>query len=119
MAWGYPNRPLHLSGAGMDQAPSDPRFPQRTDGSGLGDSFQVDAPYGIPSDAPMLPMQDDLASMPEVQTKRRCLAGTSFVYANVTSLGQHVRQWLVGRDRTPIFLAETHLGPDDHEKTVQ
>lgn len=51
--------------------------------------------------------------------KRRCLEGTGFSFANVTQLGQQVRQWIIGRNRKPIFLVETHLGPEDHEKTLQ
>ena len=58
----------------------------------------IDIPCGVPMHGPLEPEF-------EVPPKRRC-----FAYANVTSLGPHVRQWLLGRERTPIFLAETHLG---------
>lgn len=34
-------------------------------------------------------------------------------------MGQAVRQWVGGRSRTPIFVAETHLDPDDHQETAQ
>ena len=73
-------------------------------------------PIDIPCD---VPMQGQVEPALEAPAKRRCFAGMSFAYANVTSLGPHVRQWLLGRERTPIFLAETHLGTDDHAKTVQ
>ena len=42
-----------------------------------------------------------------------------FAFANVTTLGHDVRQWIGGRPRTPIFVVETHLNEADHFKTVQ
>ena len=72
-------------------------------------------PEHIPSD--ILASQTELS---EVQAhKRHCTHGVGFSFANVTTLGQSVRQWLLGRERTPIFLAETHLSPEDHDKTLQ
>lgn len=73
-------------------------------------------PDDIPSDLAMAPEQ---SSITEPEHKRRCMSGVSFAFANVTNLGQAVRQWLSSRERTPIFLAETHLSPEDHEKTAQ
>ena len=72
-------------------------------------------PTDIPRDIPLSQPESDLQQQP----KRRCLAGTGFSFANVTQLGQQVRQWLVGRERKPTFLVETHLSPDDHDKTMQ
>ena len=72
-------------------------------------------PADIPSDIMMTRPPSDT----QQQSKRRCLAGTGFSFANVTQLGQQVRQWLLGRDRKPTFLVETHLSPDDHDKTMQ
>lgn len=51
--------------------------------------------------------------------KRRCLTGVSFAFANVTSLGQQVRQWLLTRPRTPMFMVETHLAHEDYQKINQ
>ena len=55
----------------------------------------------------------------EPQSKRPRQEGVDFAFANVTTLGQEVRQWLGGRPRTPIFVVETHLGEADHFKTMQ
>lgn len=55
----------------------------------------------------------------ETAAKRRCQEGIHFDFANVTNPGQNVRQWLMSRERTPIFIAETHLGQEDREKTLQ
>ena len=55
----------------------------------------------------------------EQEAKRKCQEGVDFAFANVTNMGQEVRQWLGGRSRTPIFVAETHLGEADHIKTIQ
>ena len=52
-------------------------------------------------------------------TKRKKLAGISFAFANVTQLGQPVRQWLLSRPRTPIMMVETHLNHEDFAKTSQ
>ena len=52
-------------------------------------------PTDIPSDIPLSLPESDIQQHP----KRRCLAGTGFSFANVTQLGQQVRQWLVGRER--------------------
>ena len=62
-------------------------------------------PDAIPHD-----IQQSSAEHSEVPpNKRQCTHGVSFSFANVTSLGQAVRQWILGRERTPIFLAETHV----------
>ena len=57
--------------------------------------------------------------MSEPAPNKRCSEGPSFDFANVTNMGQQVRQWLVSRPRQPIFKVETHLGPEDHRKMVQ
>ena len=55
----------------------------------------------------------------EPDAKRRCQEGIDFAFANVTSLGHEVRQWVGDRPRTPIFVVETHLGEEDHFRTMQ
>ena len=73
-------------------------------------------PANIPHD---LDVKNTESAELEHRTKRQCLGGIKFDFANVTSLGQAVRQWLTGRERIPVFLAETHLAQDDHEKVLQ
>ena len=55
----------------------------------------------------------------EPEPKRHCSEGINFDFANITQLGQAVRQWIITRPRRPLFMVETHLGPADHEKTQQ
>ena len=73
-------------------------------------------PDHIPSDFPTQ-TQGSQSAAPE--RKRRKQDHIDFTFANVTSLGQAVRQWIGGRTRSPLFIAETHLAPDDHHKTMQ
>ena len=55
----------------------------------------------------------------ERPAKRPCQAVIPFTFANVTSLGPEVRQWLLCRPRTPIFVVETHLAQEDFQKVHQ
>ena len=54
----------------------------------------------------------------EPTAERRCQEGTEFAFANVTTLGHEVRQWIGRRPRNPIFVVETHLNENDHFKTM-
>ena len=73
-------------------------------------------PENIRSDFPTTKKSMEIS---EPQTKRQRQEGVDFAFANVTTLGQEVKQCLGGRPRTPIFVVETHLGEADHFKTMQ
>lgn len=86
---------------------------------------QIVQVWAIPSNR-LLPahVESDVADTPrassdEPKAKRGCAESIGFDFANVTQLGQTVRQWVITRPRRPLFMAETHLGPQDHEKMVQ
>ena len=51
--------------------------------------------------------------------KRQCSEGLRFDFANITTMGQSVRQWLLSKPRQPTFVVETHLGAEDHVQTLQ
>ena len=93
---------------------------------GIQDSLkqQIVQVWAVPSDM-LLPsnlQHDEIARGPkqsEPAPKKRCSEGLSFDFANVTNMGQQVRQWLVSRPRQSIFVVETHLGPEDHRKMLQ
>ena len=55
----------------------------------------------------------------EPESKRHCSEGLRFDFANITNMGQAVRQWLLSKPRQPTFVVETHLGAEDHVKTLQ
>ena len=59
------------------------------------------------------------ATAEERPAKRICQEVIPFTFANVTSLGPEVRQWLLCRPRSPILMAETHLATEDHQKAQQ
>ena len=69
-------------------------------------------PEDIPCDFPTVAVEHP----DERPTKRQCQAVIPFTFANVTSLGPEVRQWLLCR---PIFVVETHLAQEDFQKVHQ
>ena len=85
---------------------------------------QIVQVWAVPSEL-LLPANvphDDLRTVekkPEPPAKRRRQEGVSFEFANVTNMGQQVRQWLISKPRVPIFVVETHLGQDDRNKMLQ
>ena len=72
-------------------------------------------PTDIPCDVNMEP-EHPIGEAPAKRQRQECV---KFDFANVTQLGQGVRQWLLTRPRQPICIVETHLGKQDHEKTMQ
>lgn len=83
--------------------------PEDADCSGVGYPFPMDVPCDFPTVEP--PQCEDRPA------KRQCQDTIPFTFVNVTSLGPEVRQWLLCRPRTPIFVA--HLAEDDFQKTQQ
>ena len=73
----------------------------------------------LPADVPSDVKQEVERPVCETSTKRQRQENVQFDLANVTQLGQGVRQWLLTRPRQPICIVETHLGKLDHEKTMQ
>ena len=85
---------------------------------------QIVQVWAVPSEIllPAAVPHDDVSKVDKVEeppTKRRNQEGVSFEFANITNVGQQVRQWLISKSRVPIFVVETHLGPDDHNKMMQ
>lgn len=80
--------------------------------------------WAVPSER-LLPGQLPHDPIPRTRTteeppaKRRNTDGVTFEFANITNMGQQVRQWLLCKKRAPFLAVETHLGLADHDKTLQ
>lgn len=85
---------------------------------------QIVQVWAVPSER-LLPGQlahDSLQrtrSSAEQPAKRRNTEGLCFEFANLTNMGQQVKQWLISKNRVLFMAVETHLGLDDHNKTLQ